>query len=168
MSANRHFFRSLHKKHFSANTPQVLLPPCSRTEGQVRWKKEHALWMLSRCLQSSLYSQRTLYSCINAFQDAGTWFTARLMDCFPPFPRRVVYILTLVSGEADRSCWIGYLPLPQGHTQQHVCFSSDDFGWFNLYILSEICNVFLSEVYIILLWCTVCVCMMSFYVYTTC
>lgn len=122
-----YIFRSLHKKHFSANTPQVLLPPCSRTEGQVRWKKEHALWMLSRCLQSSLYSQRTLYSCINAFQDAGTWFTARLMDCFPPFPRRVVYILTLVSEEANRSCWIGYLPLPQGHTQQHVCFSSDDF-----------------------------------------
>ena len=66
-------------------------------------------------------------SCINAFQDAGTWFTARLMDYFPSFLSTAVYILTLVSAEPDRSCWIGYLPFPQGHTAtcSFVGFSED-------------------------------------------
>lgn len=42
-------------------------------------KKEHTLWTLRelcRCLQSILYPQRSLYSCINAFQDA-----AHLVQC---------------------------------------------------------------------------------------
>lgn len=79
-SMTKHFFFFF----LAANTAQALLPSRSRTRRPGSGgKKEHALWMLSRCLQSGLYSQRTLYSCSNAFQDAGTWFTACLMDCTP-------------------------------------------------------------------------------------
>ncbi len=117
------YFRSIHKsmtKCVSANTP-LLLPLCWRAEGQVRWKKEHRLWMLReqrRCLQCVLVSQRTVYSCINAFQDAGSWFTAHLMQYFPSFSGRPVHSLTLVSAQPDKSCWIGYLARPQGRLQQ--------------------------------------------------
>lgn len=82
------FYLSLDRSttNASAITPRMLLLQCSRTQGQVGWKREHALWMLSKCLQSDLFSQRTLYSCINAFQDACAWFAACLMDFSPLYP----------------------------------------------------------------------------------
>jgi len=100
----------------STNTHWALLRLCERTDLKVGWKQEYTLGLLRedcRCLQSSIYSQRTLYSCINSFQD--TWFTARLMDYSLSFPNRGVHILTLVSAQLDWSCWIGCLILPQGH-----------------------------------------------------
>lgn len=84
------------------------------TEAEVGVKKEDCtLWMLTelcRCLLSDIYSQRTLYSCINAFEDAGAWFIARLMDYFTSFPSRAANISTLVSAQPGRSCWIGIYP----------------------------------------------------------
>lgn len=81
--------------------------------------KRSTHWMLReccRCLQSGPYSQRSLYSCISAFQDAGRlvhcWFDGLL--CL--LPEQVVYILTLVSTEPKRCCWIGYHPLLQVRT----------------------------------------------------
>lgn len=143
ISATRHFSETS-QEHDKNTFLQTLLKwrrRCAQgLEARSGGKKELALWRLSRCLQSGLYSQRTLYSCINAFQDAGAWFAACLTDCFPPFQWRVLYILTLKSAEADKSCWIGYLTVPQGHMKQHVCFSSEailkfmSYKRFNLYM----------------------------------
>lgn len=89
--------------------------------------KRSTHWMLReccRCLQSGPYSQRSLYSCISAFQDAGRlvhcWFDGLL--CL--LPEQVVYILTLVSTEPKRCCWIGYHPLLQVRIQTpaRLCF----------------------------------------------
>lgn len=71
--------------------------------------KEHC-----RCLWSSIYSQRTLYSCINGFQGTAAWFTACLMDYFTFFPNRDAHVVTLVSAQAEWRCWTGQLTFPQG------------------------------------------------------
>lgn len=91
--------------------------------------KRSTQWMLRewcRCLQSGPYSQRSLYSCISAFQDAGRLVHCSFdgLICF--LPGQVVYILTLVSVEPNRCCWIGYHPLPQGciQTPASLCFFS--------------------------------------------
>lgn len=72
-----------------------------------------------------MLTERPLFSVVpeflhQHFPGCGTWFTACLMDYFPSFLSRAVYILTLVSAEPDRSCWIGYLPPPQGHIWQQA------------------------------------------------
>lgn len=54
---------------------------------QVMWKKEYSVWMLRerrRCLQSSSYSQRTRYSCINAFHDETLGSLLVWWTIFPP------------------------------------------------------------------------------------
>lgn len=89
---------------------------CAKGQKLRSVQKGYTLWMLGercRCLQSSSYSQRTRYSCINGFHEARAWFIARLMDYFPSFLSRAVYILTLMSAQPNRSCWIGYHPVPQ-------------------------------------------------------
>lgn len=77
------FYLSLNRSttNASAITPRMLSLQCSRTQGQVGWKREHALWMLSKCLQSDLFSQRTLYSRMHALGLLLVWWTA-----LPPIP----------------------------------------------------------------------------------
>lgn len=128
-------FRSLREsmtKPFSANTARVLSPSRSRTEGRVRWKKRN---MLRECSVDAYRAAFILRgpcipaSTLSRMQALGSllvWWTAHPPP-HPYFPSRVVYILTLVLVEADRSCWIGYLLLARGHTTAtRLLFLSDD------------------------------------------
>lgn len=93
--------------------------------------KEHC-----RCSWSSIYSQRTLYSCINGFQ--GT--TACLKDYFTFFPNRDAHVLTLVSAQADWRCWIGQLPFPQGGLC--VCLHKEKHKKIPVAVFTAHCSVF--------------------------
>ena len=114
-------------KYMSTNTPQFFRVPLRTPDKKARSVgKRSTHWMLReccRCLQSGPYSQRILYSCINAFQHAGRLVHCSFDRLLCLLPEQVVYILTLVSAEPNRCCWIGYYPLPQGRIQKpaHLC-----------------------------------------------
>ena len=79
-------FLSIHKsvtKDISESKLRVLLPLCERTEGQVRWKKEHILWILrEHCRCSSLRGPCVPASTLSRMQALGSllvWWTI-----FPP------------------------------------------------------------------------------------